>query len=68
MATPPQHARRGYARALLAAVLHHAREDGATLGLLGATPAGFPLYDATGWSTHETWDLYTDAVSEQFSS
>jgi GNAT superfamily N-acetyltransferase len=67
MATPPQHARRGYARALLAAVLHHAREDGASLGLLGATPAGLPLYEATGWRTHETWALYTDAVSEQFS-
>jgi hypothetical protein len=48
-------------------VLQLAYDDGATLGLLGATPAGLPLYEATGWRTEETWDLYTDAVSEQFS-
>jgi GNAT superfamily N-acetyltransferase len=68
MATPEQHGRRGYGRALLADVLHRAHDDGATLGLLGATPAGLPLYEATGWVTAETWDLWTDAVSEQFTS
>ncbi|MDT7539029.1 MAG: hypothetical protein QOI82_2614 [Actinomycetota bacterium] len=67
MATPERFGRRGYGRALLAAVLQIAYDDGATLGLLGATPAGLPLYEATGWHTQESWDLYTDAVSEQFS-
>ncbi|MCU1589406.1 MAG: hypothetical protein JWP11_662 [Frankiales bacterium] len=66
MGTPERFGRRGYGRALLAAVLQIAYDDGATLGLLGATPAGLPLYEATGWHTEETWDLYTDAVSEQF--
>jgi GNAT superfamily N-acetyltransferase len=68
MGTPAPFGRRGYGRALLAAVLQSAYDDGATLGVLGATPAGLPLYEATGWRTDETWDLYTDAVSEQFSS
>jgi GNAT superfamily N-acetyltransferase len=65
--TPARYGRRGHGRALLAAVLQIAYDDGATLGVLGATPAGLPLYEATGWHTDETWDLYTDAVSEQFS-
>jgi GNAT superfamily N-acetyltransferase len=67
MGTPERYGRRGYGRALLAAVLQLAYDDGATLGLLGATPAGLPLYEATGWRTEETWALYADAVSEQFS-
>jgi GNAT superfamily N-acetyltransferase len=67
MGTPERFGRRGYGRALLAAVLQIAYDDGATLGLLGATPAGLPLYEATGWHTEESWDLYADAVSEQFS-
>ncbi|MDT7571411.1 MAG: N-acetylglutamate synthase [Actinomycetota bacterium] len=67
MGTPERYGRRGYGRALLAAVLQIAYDDGATLGLLGATPAGLPLYEATGWRTEETWELFADAVSEQFS-
>lgn len=67
MATPPVHQRKGYGRALLAAVLTQARNDGAELGLLGATPAGFPLYESTGWEIDEVWDLYVNAPSEQFS-
>lgn len=67
MATPPAHQRNGYGRALLAAVLAQARRDGAVLGLLGATPAGLPLYASTGWEVDESWDLYVNAPSEQFS-
>lgn len=66
MATPPRHERKGFGRALLASVLAEAQQDGASLGLLGATPAGFPLYSATGWTTHETWELYVNAPSAQF--
>lgn len=67
MGTPERFGRRGYARALLAAVLDRARKDGAKLGLLGATPAGQPLYEATGWRTVEDWQIFTNATSAQFS-
>jgi GNAT superfamily N-acetyltransferase len=66
MATPPDRQRKGFGRALLDAVLADAQEDGAVLGLLGATPAGLPLYEATGWVVDETWELYVNAPSEQF--
>jgi len=66
MSTPARFGRRGYGRALLGAVLHAARLDGATVGLLGATPAGFPLYQATGWRTLEEWRLFVNATSVQF--
>ncbi|MCU1602778.1 MAG: family N-acetyltransferase, partial [Frankiales bacterium] len=66
MATPPDRQRQGFGRALLDAVLADAHDDGAVLGLLGATPAGLPLYEATGWETDETWELYVNAPSEQF--
>jgi GNAT superfamily N-acetyltransferase len=66
MGTPPRFARRGYARALLAAVLDEAHGRGATVGLLGATPAGLPLYESTGWTMFETWLIFTNASSVQF--
>lgn len=61
MGTPPTYARRGYARALLSAVLDWAKNDGAVRGLLGATPAGYPLYAATGWQTVERWWIASSA-------
>lgn len=66
MATPPRFARRGYGRSLLAHVLAWARRDGATVGLLGATPAGEPLYRSTGWTVVESWDIHLNAHSTQF--
>lgn len=66
MATPAQYGRRGYGRALLAHVLHAAKAAGAATGLLGATPAGYPLYAATGWTTVEHWQVYVNAESVQF--
>ncbi|GAA1759185.1 hypothetical protein GCM10009795_001930 [Nocardioides hankookensis] len=66
MSTPTRFARRGYGRALLASVLAHARADGARVGMLGATPAGLPLYEATGWRTVDEWELFTNAESAQF--
>lgn len=66
MATPPPFARRGYARALLADVLCRAGKQGASVGLLGATPAGRPLYEATGWTALENWKIFTNADSAQF--
>lgn len=60
MATPTRVGRRGYGRALLADVLLRSRQQGASLGLLGATPAGQPLYEATGWETLESWQLHVN--------
>jgi predicted GNAT family acetyltransferase len=66
MGTPQRFGRRGHGRALLAHVMNAARQDGMTVGLLGATSAGKPLYDATGWRTVEEWRLFVNAASVQF--
>jgi predicted GNAT family acetyltransferase len=66
MSTPQRFGRRGHGRALLAHVMDAARQDGMTVGLLGATPAGKPLYDATGWRTVEEWRLFVNGASVQF--
>ncbi len=66
MATPSRFERRGYGRALLGDVLLRAAEAGASIGLLGATPAGQPLYEAMGWETLEGWQIYLNAQSAQF--
>jgi N-acetylglutamate synthase len=59
MATPPRHRKRGYGRAILSHALHHAHEcRGAVQGLLAASPAGKPLYEATGWLVIEEWQMY----------
>ena len=64
MSTPARFRRRGYGRALLATVLAQARADGALVGMLRATPAGLPLYDATGWRTVEEWQVFTNATPD----
>jgi GNAT acetyltransferase-like protein len=66
MGTPQRFGRRGHGRALLGHVLNDALQDGVTVGLLGATPAGKPLYDATGWRTVEEWRLFINSASVQF--
>jgi hypothetical protein len=38
---------------------------GVRVGLLGATPAGKRLHDATGWSTIEDWQICTNSGSAQ---
>lgn len=67
MATPAHLRRRGYAKALLSSALADAQSRGVTTGLLGATPDGQPLYENTGWRTFETWQVFTNASSVQFS-
>ena len=67
MSTPERYSRRGFGRAVLAHALLMARSEGATIGLLGATPAGKPLYDRTGWTTLESWRMFASADSAQFS-
>jgi len=66
MSTPERFGRRGYARALLGDVLLRAQTDEVRVGLLGATPAGKPLYESTGWTTLESWKILTNAGSAQF--
>ncbi len=66
MGTPERFARRGYGRALLGDVLRRAKNAGASTGLLGATPPGKPLYEATGWHALEEWELFVNAESAQF--
>ena len=51
MATPAEHKRKGYGKALLGTALAAAVDDGATIGLLGATAEGLPLYTSMGWTT-----------------
>ena len=67
MGTPSRFARHGYGRALLTDALLRARFEGAAIGLLGATPAGEPLYDATGWTTLEHWQLFLSSEPARFS-
>ena len=66
MATPARFGRRGYGRAVFAHALLAAKSEGAVIGLLGATPAGKPLYDSTGWITLEHWRMFASAPSAQF--
>ncbi len=66
MSTPPAHARHGYGRALLGAVQAIAHATGAETGLLGATEAGYPLYERMGWETFEKWQVHLNGASEQF--
>ncbi len=58
MATTPSRGRQGLGGALLAHVLAAASADGASEGLLGASPAGASLYRATGWAVLEHWRLH----------
>lgn len=67
MSTPERFSRRGFGRAVLAHALMEARSEGANVGLLGATPAGKPLYDRTGWTTLENWRMFASVESAQFS-
>lgn len=35
--------------------------------LLGATPAGQPLYEATGWRSVDEWQVFPNSTPAQFS-
>jgi ribosomal protein S18 acetylase RimI-like enzyme len=66
MATPAEHQRKGYGSALLRTVLAEAMDRGVQVCLLGATPAGYQMYSATGWTTVEHWKAYAKGHPEQF--
>lgn len=67
MSTPSRFGRQGFGLAVLNHALTAAKRDGAQVGLLGATPAGKPLYDRTGWHTLEDWLVFVSSESAQFS-
>jgi len=48
--TEPAHRRRGLAAALMTALTTQAQSQGATTGLLAASPEGQFLYEALGWT------------------
>ncbi|MFG2296423.1 GNAT family N-acetyltransferase [Streptomyces sp. NPDC048603] len=47
--TDPAHQRRGLGRMVMDRLSEAATEQGATAGVLGATPEGRALYESTGW-------------------
>lgn len=48
--TAPPHRRRGLARAVMTGLADAALDQGATTGLLSASPEGLPLYQSLDWS------------------
>jgi GNAT superfamily N-acetyltransferase len=52
--TVPAHRRRGLAAAVMGSLARHARERGATTGLLVASADGRHLYSALGWTERAT--------------
>jgi len=54
MATPQESQRSGAGRALLTEVMARHRASGTRLFYLGATEAGYPLYERLGFRTVET--------------
>jgi len=68
MSTPAPHQRRGIGRAVLDAGMAHHLDRGATTFTLGATEAGFHLYEQTGFEVVGKPSIYVIGMSTQFSS
>jgi len=65
MATLPASQRAGAGRALLTQVMAQHRASGAHLFYLGATEAGYPLYERMGFRTVETLPIWVAGHSTQ---
>ncbi|MFH8573755.1 GNAT family N-acetyltransferase [Streptomyces sp. NPDC017993] len=52
--TGEAHRRRGLGNFVMRTLADHALEEGAALGVLGATDAGRALYETLGWKKHAT--------------
>jgi len=52
--TQEAHRRRGLGAFVMRTLADHALEQGAVLGVLGATDAGRALYETLGWKKHAT--------------
>ncbi|MEV4346939.1 GNAT family N-acetyltransferase [Actinoplanes sp. NPDC049596] len=55
IATEPAARRRGYGRKITERIVRDAFDDGAVATYLHASEDGFPVYEAMGFSTLETW-------------
>jgi GNAT superfamily N-acetyltransferase len=65
MATLPESQRAGVGRALLTQVMARHNASGARLYYLGATEAGYPLYERMGFRTVETLTIWVAGHSTQ---
>jgi GNAT superfamily N-acetyltransferase len=65
MATAPEHQRRGAGGALLTQVMAEHHASGARLFYLGATAAGYPLYERLGFRTVEPVTIWVAGHSTQ---
>ncbi|MFF0050824.1 GNAT family N-acetyltransferase [Streptomyces sp. NPDC005498] len=59
VSVPPSCRRRGYGRAVTAAVLRDARSRGARIAFLHSSPAGLSVYESLGFRTVEQWTYFT---------
>jgi GNAT superfamily N-acetyltransferase len=65
MATPPRAQRKGYGQTLLSQVMQEHVQHGERVGVLGASPAGEPLYRRIGFEVVEYWQVFVSGVSSQ---
>ena len=66
MATPPDQQRRGIGRAILAGAMAHYQAQGVARFTLGATEAGYRLYEDMGFAVAALPRLYVIGASTQF--
>lgn len=66
MATPPGHQRRGIGRAILAGAMAHCQATGVACFTLGATEAGYRLYERMGFAVAARPHVYVIGASTQF--
>ena len=66
MATPPTQQRRGIGRAILAGAMAHYQALGVARFTLGATEAGYGLYERTGFTVAARPHVYVIGASTQF--
>ncbi len=65
MGTDPAHQRSGIGRRLLSTAIAEARLQGAKRFYLGATPAGFPLYESLGFTTRTVTKVWASGETHQ---
>ena len=65
MATDPEVQSRGIGRRLLSTAMSKCRESGARRFFLGATPAGFPLYEKLGFETRAVTSVWVSGETGQ---
>ena len=65
MATDPEVQSRGIGRRLLSTAMSECRESGARRFFLGATPAGFPLYEKLGFETRVVTSVWVSGETGQ---